>query len=93
MGIRAGRVVEADQPRCISTAIGTPGSGSHAENRGAGPVQGLDVQIRDRSRKWPSTGGLIREEAGLQRGDGVLEAPALVQLDLRKVFKVTGYPE
>ncbi len=78
MGIHAGRVVEADQPRCISAAIGTPGSGSHAEGSGAGPVQGLDFQITN-----GSTSLRVGEEGAIQRGYRVIEAPALVLQDYR----------
>ncbi len=50
VGVLAGGVVEADQPRRLPAAIRAPGSGSHAEDRGAGPVQGLDVQVADSTR-------------------------------------------
>ncbi len=91
VGVLAVGVVEADQPRRLPAAVRAPGSGSHAEDRGAGPVLGLDVQIRNSRWKCPSI-GLICEEA-VQRGDGVPEAPALVLHDVCKVIKVTRYPE
>ncbi len=50
VGVLAGGVVEADQPRRIPAAVRAPGFAAHAEDHGAGPVLGLDVQITDSKR-------------------------------------------
>ncbi len=50
VGVLAGGVVEADQPRRLPAAVRAPGCGAYPEDRGAGPVLGLDVQVTDSKR-------------------------------------------
>ncbi len=45
VGIGAGRVVEGDQLRRASRAVGAPGGFAHAEEHSGGPVPGLDIQL------------------------------------------------